>query len=138
MDFDGSTLDNATAYTGSAGIDYIVIGSGTTAAISTGAGNDNVTMANAGATITVYPLDGGDGNDTLAMTGDNATNASISDNLSNFEYLLVTSSIDNGTINLGNIDNISYVIYPNGGAATEGKTFSGLLSGGTLSFTSSQ
>jgi S-layer protein len=138
IDLDGFTLDNQTAYTGSAGIDYIVIGSGTTAAISTGAGNDNVTMANAGATITVYPLDGGDGNDTLAMTGDNATNASISDNLSGFEYLLVTSAIDNGsTINLNNLDNISYVIYPNAGTAGDNKTISGLLSGGTIKFEAS-
>jgi len=67
------------------------------------------------------------------MTADNATAASLSDNLSGFEILVLTTALSSGSpLDLNNLDNISYVDFHGTGAEGDNKTISTLLSGGTL------
>jgi len=137
IDLDAFTLNTDTAYTGSAGIDTIKVGA-TTAAIALGAGNDNLTLTLGAASLTTGTIDGGDGDDILNMNADNASNASLSDNISNFEYLVVTDDTDNYTINLANLDNITNVTFNAAGLAANAKTISGVISGSTLTFVNNQ
>jgi S-layer protein len=137
IDLDAFTLNTDTAYTGSAGIDTIKVGA-TTAAIALGAGNDNLTLTLGAASLTTGTIDGGDGDDILNMNADNASNASLSDNISNFEYLVVTDDTDNYTINLANLDNITNVTFNAAGLTANAKTISGVISGSTLTFVDNQ
>jgi S-layer protein len=135
-------LGNSVAYKGGSGSDSITLGA-TTKAITTGAGDDTVTLSvsalGSGGTV-----DAGDGSDTLAMSSTNAVAASASttlaDKISGFEKLsLGTFATGNAEVKLNNLDGINWVSVSGNTDANPGTadvlTLSGASSGGTLKIT---
>ncbi|MCI0755730.1 DUF4214 domain-containing protein [Teichococcus vastitatis] len=124
------TLGNTVSFTGGAGSDSVTVGA-TTKAIAMGAGDDTVTLT--GSLDVGGSLNGGDGADTLSMTGAAAQTASATDafarSISNFEKLEVTSIAagTTATVNLANLGNINYVVTTGTAAVPgvpESQTFS--------------
>lgn len=111
--------DRAT-YSGGAGVDNVTVKNANVAmtkAISLGAGDDKLTLNTTSGNIAAptVTLDGGTGTNTIAMTNANAVEATKNGNLAakidNFQKLEITDKQTvAGTVNLANLDNISYVI----------------------------
>lgn len=113
---------NAT-YTGGAGVDNVTLSAvAPTKAVSLGAGDDSLTLAT-GTTTSTATLSGGDGTDTLVMAAADAATASatatFTTKIDGFEKLSLgaVAAAQNKTVNLANLDGISYVSTA-GGAAT--------------------
>jgi S-layer protein len=112
----GAAFGNGVTFTGGAGVDTIVVGA-TTKAITTGGGNDVVTMSVAvgtGANGVKGSVDAGDGTDTLSMTAANAAALSGSDfenGISGFEVLSLGAVVAGATntVDVALIDDISTV-----------------------------
>ena len=129
----GSALGAGVTYTGGAGADSIILTTGFTKAITTGAGNDTVTYG--GAAGTGGSVVAGDGTDTIVMTGAQAATASASgtfnSTFSGFEVLKL-SALAADTINLAGINNVNSV---SAGGSTGHDVINGYTSGGTLTLT---
>jgi len=129
------TLPTATLFTGGAGKETVDVGA-TTKAITTLAGDDNITIS-ATALGTGGSVDAGDGSDTLTMTAANAVTASATTTfetaISNFDKLSLGVAGASGTVNLANIDDLNDVAVAGvgGGFAL---TLSGAASGVNLRF----
>jgi S-layer protein len=113
-------IGNAVAYTGGAGKDVLSIGA-TTKAIALAGGDDTLSMTGA-AFGTGGSVDAGEGNDTLAMTAENAATASASAafeaKISGFEVLSIgATSTAARTIDVANLDDISNVKFAGGSTA---------------------
>jgi len=114
VDADSQVLAAGTVFTGGTGADTVQLGA-STANSTMGDGNDTVTLT--GAALGGGSVDAGAGTaDTLVMTAANAETAAntltFENTISNFERLSVgqvATTADN-TINLANMDDISYVI----------------------------
>jgi Ca2+-binding RTX toxin-like protein len=122
-------------FTGGAGSDRITLGA-TTKAITTGAGDDTVTM-----TVAVDPAGGsvnaGDGTDTLSLTSANAATVSASATfeagVSGFEKVSLGATGAADTVNMANLDDINYVV--SAGVTAGGLTLNNVVSTGTLELT---
>ncbi|MBA5687985.1 beta strand repeat-containing protein [Rugamonas apoptosis] len=127
---------NQATYEGGSGVDTLTLSSTTVSkAVSLGAGDDKVTLAS-GTTALTATIDGGTGTDTLVMTSANAATATgdtaFEAHITGFEKLGLTAAAAGGadTINLANLNNISYVVSAGGAGTTESavvtwKAFSG-------------
>lgn len=142
-----ATIDASKAtYTGGAGVDNVTLSSTTVSkAISTGAGNDKVTLAS-GTTALAAAINAGDGTDTLAMASADAATASGSNVfetfIDGFEKLSLgqVATTANNSIDLSNMDDISYVISAGTADAAEVKTLTltvgtAIAAGDTVSIT---
>jgi S-layer protein len=135
------TLDATKAtYTGGTGVDDVTTSvAAPTKAISLGAGNDSLTLAN-GTVSSTGLLDGGEGTDTLVMVAADAVSVSASNvfetKISNFERLSLNTVNADTTINLANLDDISYV-STTGNGITESQTLTleNMTNAGTLEIT---
>lgn len=137
------TLGTGVAFTGGAGKDSVSLGA-TTKAIAMGAGDDTVNVT--AALGTGGSIDAGEGTDTLSMTSAVAETLSATDtfekSISNFEKVQIGSVAEDqtDTVNLANLDDISYLISA-GTDAVGGGTTAGVLavtnmaSGGTFELT---
>lgn len=110
----GTALDTDVTFTGGAGKETITLTNANTKATAMGAGDDvvNVSGTTLGANGTI---DGGEGTDTLALSSADAAaltaNATYEARIANFEQVslgAVAANTDN-TVNLANLDDISYV-----------------------------
>jgi S-layer protein len=120
-------------------IDGVLVGDD----VDMGAGNDTLTMLalTAAANIaTTTALQGGEGTDTLALTIASADNVALSAStafnakIDGFEKVSLTHSAAGAeTVDLANIDGISYVISANSTAAAAG--LSNMANNGTLELT---
>lgn len=114
LDIDAVTLGNDVVFKGGAGKDAVQLGA-STKATTMGAGDDKVTLTGS-ALGTGGSVDAGEGTDTLSMTSANAVTASgtttFEGTISGFEKLELgqTASGVNASVNLANIDDISYVV----------------------------
>ena len=112
-----ATVDASKAtYTGGAGVDTVTLSSTTVSkAVNTGAGDDTVTLAT-GTTALTADVSGGEGTDTLVMVGADAEAVSAAGvfetKIDGFEKLKISTVISGqtDTIDLSNMDDISYVI----------------------------
>jgi S-layer protein len=126
------TLGNDQSFTGGAGKETITIAA-TTKAITTGDGDDSVTVGSSFGTG--GSVDAGLGSDTLVMTAAEAITASASTTydakIAGFEKLTVGAAAAGGTIDLDNLDNLNELTL---GAVTAGQTlaFTNAASGLTL------
>ncbi len=117
-------LGDKATYSGGAGADYVTISNAGTIiskAVSLGGGDDKLTLVGAVATPTAT-LDGGTGTNTIAMNNASAVevtkNANFGAKIDNFQKLEITDKQTvAGTVNLTNLDNISYVISNGSDAA---------------------
>ncbi|MCK2096651.1 beta strand repeat-containing protein [Thauera aromatica] len=140
----GTALNNDVTFTGGAGNETITLSNANTKAIVMGAGDDRVnvngTVLGANGTI-----DGGDGVDTIAMSAANAATlsaaATYEARISNFEKVGLGQVVAfaNNTVNLANLDDISYVVSAGtapgtGVAETAAFTFEALKSGQSVTF----
>lgn len=119
--------------TSSSGNDTLTLFAGSTAAHSTGAGDDTVSL-----TTLVGSVDAGDGTaDVLSLTAANAVtltaDATFEGQISNFEQLSIGAVGAATAINLANLDDINYVTSAGSGAFA--LAISGLQSGGTFAQT---
>ena len=112
-----ATVDASNAtYTGGVGVDNVTLSSTTVSkAVNTGAGDDKITLAS-GTTSLTEAIVAGDGTDTLVMVAADAATASAATTfetkIDGFEKLslsAVTSGASN-SIDLSNMDDISYVV----------------------------
>lgn len=135
------TVDASKAtYTGGSGADAVTLSSATVSkAVALGAGGDTLNLA-AGTTLPTADLDGGDGTDTLAMAAADAqthsANATFEGKIAGFEKLsvgAVATTVTN-TVDLTNVDDISYVVSA-GGGATSSLVLNNMADGGTLELT---
>lgn len=125
-----SALDNTAAFTGGAGNDTITLGA-STQAHDMGAGDDTVEL-NGSALGTDGSVDGGDGEDTLVMSADNAA-AMTANNFkafTNFEVLGLNGGT--GTIQLDSFGDINQVTIAK--ALSGEVTIENMDSNGTLEF----
>lgn len=131
-----ASIDPTTAtYTGSAGADTLTLtAAAPTKAIDLGAGNDSLTLA-AGTTTSTSDLNGGDGTDTLVMFSADAAAASAATTfetkIAGFERLSTKAFTADGTVNLDNLDDISYVITAGDGGFKA--KFTNMANDGTIS-----
>lgn len=142
-----ATVDASKAtYTGGAGKDNVTLSSTTVSkAVSTGAGDDKVTLAT-GTTSLTANISAGDGTDTLVMAAANAATASGSNVfetfIDGFEKLSLgqVATTANNSIDLSNMDDISYVISAGTADTAEVKTLTltvgtAFVAGDTVSIT---
>ena len=127
--FTGDILLSTATFTGGAGAESVILGV-STKATTMGAGDDTVTITSLGTAATV---NAGDGTaDVLKMTGSDAATASATTTfaaqISNFERLSLTG-FNGNTVDLGNLDDISYVTIA--GTIASG-ALNNLASGGTI------
>lgn len=107
-----------TTFKGGAGNDAVTLANGYTQATDMGAGDDEVVL-DGSALGTGGSIDAGDGIDTLVLTAANAETATADDafeqTVSNFDKLSVGAVAGDAdrTIDLANLDDISYVISAN-------------------------
>lgn len=140
-----TALGNTTAFTGGDGKDTITISNANTKATAMGAGDDKVNVT--GTTLgTNGTIDGGDGVDTIAFSAADAAALSAltpattyEARISNFEKVGLgqVAAFANNTVNLANLDDISYVVSAGTAAGTGAAevatvTFSALKSGQTV------
>lgn len=130
------TVDATKAtYVGGTGADDVTLSAAAPSkAVSLGAGNDTLRLA-AGTTSATAVLSGGVGIDTLVMDAANAVTASAATTfelqIEGFEKLSLGNVTASGTVDLANMDDISYVI--NGGvAAGQALTLTNMANDGTL------
>lgn len=114
-----ATVDASKAtYTGGAGVDNVTLSSPTVSkAVNTGAGDDKVTLAS-GTTSLTEAIVAGEGTDTLVMAAADAATASAANvfetKIDGFEKLSLGAAGAAQTVNLANLDDISYVISAGG------------------------
>lgn len=129
----GTELGTAVAFTGGDGKETIALGA-TTKAITTGGGDDSVTI-NVTALGTGGSVNAGLGTDTLVMSAANAITASagttFETKIDGFERLSLGAAAADGTVNLANLDDINHVTVA---GVDNGKvlTLSNATSGHTL------
>ena len=138
-----ATIDSTVAtYTGGAGNDNVTFSNTTAAtkAINLGAGNNKLTLATGTSALTTEMIAGA-GTDTLVMASADAESVSggttFETKITGFDKLslgTVAAAADD-TINLANMDDISYVIYANGAAAGDTLTLTNMTNNGTLELT---
>ena len=115
------TLDATKAtYTGGTGSDDVTLSAAApTKAVSLGDGDDSLTLAS-GTTSSTGTLSGGNGTDTLVMDAADAVAASstatFEGKFTGFEHLSLNAVGANGTVDMSNMNDISYVISAGGGA----------------------
>ena len=125
-------------YKGGTGADTITLTSATVGkAVSLGAGNDTLTLASGTTSLTAL-VDGGDGTDTLVMAAADANTASQSSSFmskfTGFEKLSLGLSSAPNTVDLTNMNGLSYVISA-GSSASGPLTITKMADGGTLELT---
>jgi hypothetical protein len=127
-----TALGTGVTFTGGDGADSVSLGA-TTKAIAMGAGDDTVTLS---ASPVGGSVDGGAGSDTLSLTEALAANDSLSANatfealITGFEKLSLTTVTGSKTVDLANLDDISYVKT----AAATALVLDNLASAGTIEF----
>lgn len=110
-----------TSYTGGAGVDSVTVsnaGTAITKAIDLGAGDDTLTLTGAPVVAPTATLKGGDGTDTIAMSGASAealsANGTFAGKIEGFEKLSITDKVTVArTVNMANMDGITYVVSKN-------------------------
>lgn len=132
-----------TSYAGGAGVDSVTITNGGTAitkAFDLGAGDDTLKLDGT-VVVPTATLKGGDGTDTIGMTGASAeslsANSTFAGKIEGFEKLSITDKVAAATtINMANMDGITYVVSGNSTAVTSAAvdencllTFQGLSAG---------
>jgi S-layer protein len=129
------------SYTGGSGADSVTLSNTTISKeVSLGAGNDTLTLA-AGTTTSTGALNGGDGSDTLSMAAVDAESASAAatfeSKFASFEMLKVgaVAGAQTDTIDLSNMNDISYVISSGNDTATGSLVINKMAAGGTLEVT---
>lgn len=133
------TIDATKAtYAGGAGVDKVTLSAAAPSkSVSLGGGDDTLTLAT-GTTTSTGALSGGDGVDTLAIEMANAVTASgtatFQNAIDSFEKLSIVQVALGaaGTVNMANLDNISYVLNNNLGGLL---TLDNFASGGTVELT---
>ncbi|MBO9444119.1 DUF4214 domain-containing protein [Phaeobacter italicus] len=116
-----ATIDTDVAYTGGTGVDNITVGA-TSKAVALGAGDDVFNASIAAATD--GSIDGGEGTDTVALSAANAETLSAGTafeaDISNFEKVSLGEVAEGQTetVNLANLDDISYVVTSGTAAGT--------------------
>lgn len=132
------TIDaDVATYKGGAGVDKVTTTGGASEDVSLGAGDDTLTFADSEATGL---LSGGDGTDTLVMASTDAAaataNALFGAQISDFEKLSLKAVVagDTDTVNLANVDAISYVISAGTGAGST-LNIDKMATGGTVELT---
>ena len=136
-------LGTGVTYTGGDGKDTITLGA-TTKAITTGAGNDTVTI-NAAAVGAGGTVDAGTGTDTLGLSAANAVTASVdatfASKVKGFEVLALGAVGASGTVSLTNLNdsanNAIAKVTVAGVGAGFALTLDGLVSGNTVEFNAS-
>ncbi|ABB44991.1 Hemolysin-type calcium-binding region [Sulfurimonas denitrificans DSM 1251] len=118
--------DTAT-YTGGAGVDNVTLDSTTVnKAINLGAGNNSLTLATGTTSLTTEMI-AGSGTDTLVMASADAITASsttvFETKITGFEKLSLGANTTTGTVDLANMDDMSYVVSANSAAGAEIQTF---------------
>ena len=108
-------------YEGGSGTDTVTLSSTTVSkAISLGAGNDTINLA-AGTTALGAKIDGGEGTDILGLAAADAASVSANNvfagNFTGFEKVKIGQSTGANSVNLANLNNISYVISAGTGAS---------------------
>jgi hypothetical protein len=112
-------------YSGGEGVDNVTLISSTaiTKAINLGGGNDTLTFTGTTVPGTGGTIDGGTGTNTLALTSSDAAALSLGTTfegtISNFQKLSLAAPLAGATdtVDLSNLDDISYVISANAPAA---------------------
>lgn len=127
--------DKAT-YAGGAGVDKVTVANANTAiskTIDLGAGDDTLTLDVTGGAVAVPTVEikGGDGTDTIAMAGADAialsANGDFAAKISGFEKLNINAApAAPGTVDMSNMDGISYVISANSTAAAAATEFNAI------------
>jgi len=128
----------ATSYTGGAGVDSVTVtnaGTAITKAIDLGAGDDTLTL-NGTVVAPTATLKGGDGTDTIAMTGASAAslsaNGTFAGKIEGFEKLHINDTVAAATtVNMANMDGITYVVSNNSSGAAVGEQQTFTLTKGT-------
>lgn len=126
-----ATVDASKAtYTGGAGVDNVTLSSATVSkAVNTGAGDDKVTLL-AGTTTLAANVAGGDGTDTLVMAAADAASVSTANvfetKIDGFEKLSVGAASGAVSVDLANVDDISYVVSANQATAVTAPTALGV------------
>ncbi len=146
---DGATLTgDLEEYVFSGGNDTVTVeaatGTSVDVKVSLGAGDDKLTLAT-GINTAGAVLDGGTGTNTLHMAAADAVTASATNTfegkIQNFQKLSLGNATTAGTVDLANMDDISYVISANSGTVATGATavyagaVAGLTNGDTIDFT---
>jgi S-layer protein len=137
-----AALGTGVTFTGGAGKDSVKLGA-TTKAITTGAGDDKVTLNAVAALGTGGSVDAGEGTDTLVFsTYANAVTASgattFEGTVSGFERLELSgvNAAAAAAVDLANLDDINYVTLS--ATNTETTTISNFGANGTIAFKASQ
>lgn len=132
------TIDaDVATYKGGAGVDKVTTTGGASEDVSLGAGDDTLTFADSEATGL---LSGGVGTDTLVMASADAAaaaaNALFGAQISDFEKLSLKAvgAGDTDTVNLANVDAISYVISAGTGVGST-LNIDKMATGGTVELT---
>ncbi|OFA02572.1 DUF4214 domain-containing protein [Duganella sp. HH101] len=128
-----ASIDGTKAtYTGGAGVDKVtlVASAAITKAVNLGAGDDTLTFTGTNVPTVDGKIDGGTGTNTLVLAAADAetltANSSFNAAISNFQKVSIgaVASGATKTVDLTNVDGISYVISANGGNGTaETQTF---------------
>ncbi|WP_343728807.1 DUF4214 domain-containing protein [Duganella sp.] len=126
-------------FTGGAGQDTVTVSSTTvTKAITLGAGDDTLDLTAFTALTLGANVSGGDGTDTLVLdsgvAATNSTNNTFATKFDGFEKLSLNQAAASLTVDLANLDNISYVISA-GAAAGFTETLKNLAAAGTVELT---
>lgn len=137
------TIDGTKAtYTGGAGKDAVTVSTTTlTKAITLGAGDDTLDLTALTASTLGANVSGGDGSDTLVMDSTIAETVSGSNTFATkfdgFEKLSLNQAAASLTVDLANLDNISYVISAGAGAGFT-ETIENLAAEGTVELTTAK
>ena len=132
----GTAIGAGVAFAGGAGDDGLTLSNSFTKAITLGAGNDKVTIANGNTTIgTGGSVAAGDGIDTVVMTTADAltfaANSTFNSKFTGFETLeLSTTNTTNDVLDLDGINAATTVRLA--AAVTDNFTINNLVSGGTI------
>lgn len=129
-------------FTGGAGKDTVTVSSTTvTKAITLGAGDDTLDLTDFTAATLGATVSGGDGTDTLVMdsgvAATNSTTNTFATKFDGFEKLSLNQAAASLTVDLANLDNISYVISA-GAADTFTETIKNLAAAGTVELTTAK
>jgi len=138
----GVSIDNInadTVYTGGAGDDAVTLANATSVAIDMGAGDDTVTYGGATSTTAgaVGTVTGGDGDDTIVMTSDQAEaaddDAAFNTAFSSFEVLKLSDALDAGeTLDLDGLNGVASVVLAAGGDNASTSVIDNLSNNGSV------
>jgi S-layer protein len=136
-----ATIDGAKAtYTGGEGVDTVTLLNATVPAknVALGGGNDTLDASAAAVDVTkAFKFDGGTGTNTLKLSADQAETLSgdtvFAGKISNFSKLSLGALAADKTVDLANLDDISFVI--SGGVGSNTLTLINLVDSGTVSLT---